>query len=107
MTNGAGTSVEDRAEADALSAVLGNHRPRALTTKAAFGHLLGASPIVDLLLALRALAEEEVPPSPGAVGPACDLMDFFQGPMSAETGSALVLSQGFGGVCAAFSAEMV
>ncbi|MFP6868649.1 MAG: beta-ketoacyl synthase N-terminal-like domain-containing protein [Nitrospinota bacterium] len=105
VTHGAGTPAEDEAEAEALSAVLEGHRPRALATKGAFGHLLGASPIVDLLLALRALAEGEVPPSPGAGSAAREVMDFSQGPVAAGTGAALVLSQGFGGACAAFAAE--
>ena len=107
MVHGAGCLDEDAAEAAALLSVFGARRPRALATKGAFGHLLGASPIVDLLLALRALGEGAVPPSPGADDMAREALEFSDAPVAAEMKTALVLSRGFEGAFAAFCASAV
>ncbi len=105
VVHGAGSPDEDAVEAAALLSVFGGRRPRALATKGALGHLLGASPIVDLLLALRALGEGVVLPSPGAGDMARDALEFSDVPMVAEMKTALVLSRGFEGTCAAFCAS--
>lgn len=102
VVHGGGCPDDDAAEAAALLSVFGGCRPRALATKGAFGHLLGASPIVDLLLALRALGEGVVPPSPGMGDMARDALEFSDVPVAAEMKTALVLSRGFEGSCAAF-----
>lgn len=107
VVHGAGCLDEDAAEAAALLSVFGARRPRALATKGAFGHLLGASPIVDLLLALRALGEGAVPPSPGADDMAREALEFSDAPVAAEMKTALVLSRGFEGAFAAFCASAV
>ena len=105
VVHGAGNLNEDVAEAAALLNIFGARRPRALATKGAFGHLLGASPMVDLLLALRALDEGVVPPSPGVGDMARDALEFSDVPVAAEIKTALVLSRGFEGNCAAFCAS--
>jgi 3-oxoacyl-(acyl-carrier-protein) synthase len=106
VPHGQGIWEEDSAEAEAVSVLFGKRRPRALATKGAFGHLLGGSPLVDLLLALRALREETVPPSPGVGERARDVLDFPDAPVRARNMKhALVLSRGFEGACMAFAVE--
>jgi len=96
----------DRAEVEALSALFEGRRPLALATKGAFGHLLGGAPAVDLALALRALEEGVVPPSPGAGRGAEGVLRFPARPERAGgLRFALVLCRGFGGTCSAFLAE--
>lgn len=106
VVHGAGSPDEDAAEAAALLSVFGGRRPHALATKGAFGHLLGASPIVDILMALRALSEGAVPPSPGAGEMAQDVLEFPGATVAAEMNAAIVLSRGFEGTCAAFCASL-
>ncbi|MEE9255817.1 MAG: hypothetical protein V3V56_01460, partial [bacterium] len=103
IVHGGGDPEGDSAEVGALSDVFGGGRPLALATKGAFGHLLGGSPVVDILLALRALAEGAVPPSPGAGEAARDVLAFPGRTESAELKTALVLCRGFVGECAAFA----
>ncbi|MDA1000732.1 MAG: hypothetical protein O2807_09515, partial [bacterium] len=68
--------------------------------KGAFGHMLGAGPVADLLMALRALSEKKVPPSPGA-GPGAAL-SFPEAPEGLKgSPAALILSQGMAGECSA------
>lgn len=108
VVHGGGNLEEDEAEAEGLADVLGGHRPLVLATKGAFGHLLGGGPVVDLLIALRAMAEGIVPPSPGvetpgAKNPGRDFLEFPDSPRAARLESVLVLVQGFDGACAAFA----
>ncbi len=106
VPHGEGIWEEDSAEAKAISVLFGKNRPRALATKGAFGHLLGGSPLVDLLLALRALARGMVPPSPGVGEGARDVLDFPDAPARSQNMKhALVLSRGFEGACMAFAVE--
>ncbi len=106
VPDGEGIREEDSAEAEAVSDLFGKRRPYALATKGAFGHLLGGSPLVDLVLALRALKEETVPPSPGVGDRARDAFEFPDAPVRAEKMKhALILSRGFDGACMAFAVE--
>ena len=96
LCHGEGIWEEDSAEVEAVSVLFGKKRPRALATKGAFGHLLGGSPLVDLLLALRALREDTVPPSPGVGERARDVLDFPDASVQVRNMKhALVLSRGF------------
>jgi 3-oxoacyl-(acyl-carrier-protein) synthase len=104
VVHGGGNVEEDEAEAEGLAAVLGGHRPLALATKGAFGHLLGGGPAVDLLIALRAMAEGAVPPSPGAKNLGGDVLEFPDRTKAARLEAGLVLVRGFDGACAAFAA---
>jgi 3-oxoacyl-[acyl-carrier-protein] synthase II len=104
VVHGDGRAETDAAEREALSALFGPRRPGGLATKGAFGHLLGAAPVLDLLLALRALGRGILPPSPGAAEG--DFLRFASKPEEMPApGAALVLAQGFDGVCGAFVAE--
>lgn len=104
VVHGDGRAETDAAEREALSALFGPRRPGGLATKGAFGHLLGAAPVLDLLLALRALGRGILPPSPGAA--AGDFLRFASKPEEMRPpGAGLVLAQGFDGVCGALVAE--
>ena len=100
MLHGEGESRADDAEAETISAIFGCHKPWGLATKGIFGHLWGGSPALDLIMALRALAEGGALPAPGM------MENLFRGaahvPGRDELQNALVLLQGFDGVCAGF-----
>ncbi len=100
VIHGEGEPRADGAEAGAISAIFGSHKPWGLATKGIFGHLWGGSPALDLIIALRALAEAGSLPPPGM------MEELFQGaaggPEPDELQNALVLLQGFDGVCSGF-----
>ena len=100
VIHGEGESRSDNAEAEAISAVFGGHKPWGLATKGVFGHLWGGSPALDLIMAMKALAEGASPPSPATAGGL--FRDAAGGSGRDELQNALVLVQGFDGVCAAF-----
>ena len=92
-----GESGADGAEAEAVSAVFGDHRPWGLATKGVFGHLWGGSPALDLIMAIKALAEGATPPSPASEKEL--FRDAADGSGRDELQNALVLLQGFDCVC--------
>ena len=57
VIHGEGESRADDAEAEAIHSVFGCHKPWGLATKGIFGHLWGGSTALDLIMALKALAE--------------------------------------------------
>ena len=91
----------DNAEAEAIRALFGDYKPWGLATKGVFGHLWGGSPALDLIMATKALSEGAAPPSPAAEGGF--FRDTADGSRRDELKNALVLLQGFDGVCAAFA----
>ncbi len=97
VIHGEGESRVDGAEAEAISAVFGDHKPWGLATKGVFGHLWGGSPALDLIMAMKALAEGAPPPSPASE------KELFRDAADVsgrdELQNALVLLQGFDGVC--------
>lgn len=104
IPHGGGNREEDAAEVEAIMKLFGTRRPHALATKGAFGHMLGGSPLVDLVLAVRVLREGTVPPSPGVGEQAHSVLDFPVCPVRAENlRNALILSRGFDGACMAFA----
>ncbi len=99
VLHGEGRDRPDEAEAAAVSAIFPDDRPCRLATKGVFGHLWGGSPALDVILALRALAEGVAPPSPGVAD--ARFRRAGQTPGRDGLRNALVLVQGFDGVCAA------
>ncbi len=97
VIHGEGESRADNAEAEAISAVFGHHKPWGLATKGVFGHLWGGSPALDLILAMKALAEGAAPTPPAAADGL--FRDAAGGSGRDELNNALVLLQGFDGVC--------
>jgi 3-oxoacyl-[acyl-carrier-protein] synthase II len=59
---GSGVAATDEAELQALTEVFCGHRPSVTCTKAAVGHLLGASSAFDVLVASMSLARQVLPP---------------------------------------------
>ena len=98
VIHGEGEPRADDAEAEAISSVFGGRKSWGLATKGIFGHLWGGSPALDIIMALRALAEGAPPPSPGTEGES--FRGAAQRPVRDEFKNALVLLQGFDGVCA-------
>ena len=97
--HGEGESRADGAEAQAIRALLGGHKPWGLATKGVFGHLWGGSTVLDLIMAMKALVVGAPPPTSAAEGGL--FRDAEGGPGRDELENALVLLQGFDGVCAA------
>ncbi len=97
VIHGEGESRADNAEAEAISSVFGHHKPWGLATKGVFGHLWGGSPALDLIMAMKALAEGATPPSSAAEDEL--FRDTTDGSGRDELNNALVLLQGFDGVC--------
>ena len=99
VIHGAGERLADAAETEAISSVFGGHRPCGLATKGVFGHLGGGSLALDVIIALKALAEGSAPPS----GSAAEALSLCAERGLTELRNALVLLQGFDGACAAFA----
>ncbi|UYC10494.1 beta-ketoacyl-[acyl-carrier-protein] synthase family protein [Xanthomonas sp. CFBP 8445] len=75
--HGTGTQANDRCETQALRQVFGAHAETLAvsSTKAVHGHALGAAGALELVAALGALREQEVPPTANFLDadPQCDL----------------------------------
>jgi nodulation protein E len=107
--HGTGTPLNDKNEAQAIRELFGWAAPRhpVIATKSAHGHVIGASPAVQSVIALKGLAEGLAPPILGYLGPdeECAGIDLVLGearPIKAK--SLLVNAFAFGGLncCLAF-----
>lgn len=103
VAHGNGTPNSDCSEARALAEVFGADMPPVSAFKWAFGHLLAAAGLIDVVLALQALRAPVVPGIAGlgpldAQGAAIAASATHRAPRSDV---ALVLSRGFGGTNAA------
>jgi 3-oxoacyl-[acyl-carrier-protein] synthase-1 len=103
VAHGNGTGAGDASEARALQAVFGAAPPPVTAFKWALGHLLAASGIVELVVALAALRERTVPgiATLQRVDPACAALPVSRSPQAPRSDVALILSRGFGGTNAA------
>jgi len=61
--HGASTRVGDKVEYDALKAVFGDSLPPVTANKSLFGHAMGASSILETIVALQGMEENMVPPT--------------------------------------------
>lgn len=99
-THGTGTQLGDRAEIAALSHALGD-RARSIpltATKSSTGHLLGASGVVETILAVMTLRDQLLPPTINLDDPEFDDRDFVHElPRPHATETVLSNSFGFGG----------
>lgn len=103
MLHGTGTSLNDAAEATALTDVYGPHIGNPLMTgvKSMTGHTSGASGVLSLLVALHAMREGVVPPITGLDNPAAEVAGFrlVRGaPAEQRVNLAQVDAFGFGGI---------
>jgi len=96
--HGNGTPASDASEARAIKRVFGQNVPPVTSFKWAYGHLIAASGVIDLVLALRALREGKVPGIATLQSPDPELLPFpvSAQPQSPRSDIALILCRGFG-----------
>ena len=102
--HGTGTIENDRVETAAIKAIY-NHiqdlnPPPICATKSMHGHLMGASGIVETIIALQAMNQNKVPPTMNLsiADPECDLNYVANKPISKESDYVLKNSFAFGGI---------
>ncbi|GAA1723556.1 beta-ketoacyl synthase N-terminal-like domain-containing protein [Streptomyces yatensis] len=103
MVHGTGTPLNDAAEATALREVYGDQLGRPVMTgvKSMTGHTSGASGVLSLIVALRAMREGRVPPITGLDHPAPETEGFriVRGTArQADVSLAQIDAFGFGGI---------
>lgn len=100
VAHGNGTRASDASEALALRRVFGKSPPPVTGFKWAFGHLIAASGIVDLTLALRALEQGVVPGirTLQSVDPEFRWLTVLPNSQPARSDIAMVCCRGFGGM---------
>jgi 3-oxoacyl-[acyl-carrier-protein] synthase-1 len=97
VAHGNGTKGSDASEAAALRAAFGANIPPVTAFKWAFGHLIAASGIVDVIIALQALKNNVVPgiPTLTALDPDLSPLPVSSKPQQPRNDIALVLCRGF------------
>jgi len=107
--HGTGTPVNDLAECRGLRTVFGSSFDRlpATSLKAAIGHALGASAALEAVAAILALEARIIPPTceTEAVDEALMPCSIVLEPRDTAAAAALMLSESFGGRCAALVAR--
>jgi 3-oxoacyl-[acyl-carrier-protein] synthase I len=100
VAHGNGTRASDASEVQALRRVFGEAMPPVTGFKWAFGHLIAASGVLDLVLALNALKQLIVPgiPALNALDPEFGNFPVSRLPQHPRSDIALVLCRGFGGM---------
>ena len=104
--HGTGTPLNDKNEAAAIRDLFGDAPPVVIATKSAHGHVIGASPAVQAVIALQGLVAGLAPPILGYLGPdeECAGLDLVLGearPIKAR--SLLVNAFAFGGLNASLA----
>ncbi|NJC70672.1 3-oxoacyl-ACP synthase [Planosporangium thailandense] len=112
MLHGTGTLLNDAAEASAMQEVFGAHvsTPVMTAIKSMTGHTSGASGLLGLIVAARALAEGRIPPTLGLTEPIDEVAGFrfpFGQSLHRQVDVAQVNAFGFGGVNAVAIVEAV
>ncbi len=99
--HGTSTPLGDKAETSAIKSVFGDHAYKLAvsSTKSHLGHLLGASGGVELVLCMKALADQVCPPTINyqTPDPACDLDYTPNQPRERKLEIVMKNSFGFGG----------
>ncbi|WP_341975930.1 beta-ketoacyl-[acyl-carrier-protein] synthase family protein [Microbacterium sp. LTA6] len=99
-THGTGTPLGDRAEIAALAHALGEraHRVPLTATKSSTGHLLGASGVIEAILAVLTLRDQTLPPTLNLTDPEFDDWVFVRDrPQAVAVETVLSNSFGFSG----------
>jgi 3-oxoacyl-[acyl-carrier-protein] synthase-1 len=99
IAHGNGTTRSDASEAESLRRVFHTSLPPVTSFKWAFGHTLSASAVLEMVLALRAVQDGELP----GIGSLCEPdpecgLPVARWPQRPRSDVALVLSRGFAGV---------
>ena len=103
--HGTGTKLNDAVETEAVKLALGSHASRIpiSSSKSMVGHMIGAAGAFGVIMCVKALEHEQVPPTANlyARDPACDL-DYVPnaGRPAPGLNVAMVNAFGFGGTCA-------
>jgi len=107
--DGMGTKLGDISETRAIKEVFGSHAKRIPISapKSMFGHLLGASGAVDLIITLLAMQDGTLPPTINykTKDPECDLDYVPNQSRPKEIERALIISRGRGGINAVLAIE--
>ena len=100
VAHGNGTRASDASEALALRRVFGDRLPPVTGFKWAFGHLIAASGVLDLVLALKALRLGVVPgiATLQSLDPELAPLPVSRDARSPRSNVALILCRGFGGM---------
>jgi 3-oxoacyl-(acyl-carrier-protein) synthase len=101
LAHGTGTLLNDRTEAEVLAAVFADRRPPVTALKSLIGHTSGASGLMSLVTAVRALDTGQAPPTRGHGTPIPEIREFpvvTGEPLRAPLGTVQVNAFGFGGV---------
>jgi 3-oxoacyl-(acyl-carrier-protein) synthase len=100
VAHGNGTRASDASEAMAIRRVFGENPPPVTGLKWAYGHLIAASGVLDLVLALTALRQGVVPgiPTLNSLDPDIAPFPVSSTPQQPRSDVALILSRGFGGM---------
>jgi len=100
VAHGNGTHASDLSEARAIRRVFGEKIPPVTGFKWAYGHLIAASGILDLVFALTALRQKIVPgiPTLNLTDPEFAPFPVSKTPQQPRSDIALVLCRGFGGM---------
>jgi 3-oxoacyl-[acyl-carrier-protein] synthase I len=100
IAHGNGTRASDASEAAAIRRVFGPNIPPVTAFKWAFGHLIAASGVMDLVLALNALRLRTVPGihTLNTLDPELAPFPVSSKPQQPRSDVALVLCRGFGGM---------
>ena len=94
--HGTATDAGDAAEASSIGAVFGAHGVPVSSSKAIHGHLLGAGGAVELMVLLRALRRERLPPTASTLAAAPELgLDLVIGDARAASGMRHAMSNSF------------
>ena len=98
--HGNGTPASDASEVNGLRAVFGDQLPPVTGFKWAFGHLIAASGIMDLVLTLEALRSGTMPGigSLQALDPDLGALPVSSSPQEPTSETALTICRGFGGM---------
>ena len=100
VAHGNGTRASDASEALALRRVFGKNLPPATAFKWAYGHLIAASGLLDLVMTLRALREKMIPgiATLNTLDPDLAPLTVSASSQSPRSDIALILCRGFGGM---------
>jgi 3-oxoacyl-[acyl-carrier-protein] synthase-1 len=107
VAHGNGTRASDASEAAAIRRVFGKDPPPVTAFKWAFGHLIAASGVLDLLLALQALRHQVVPgiATLNLLDPALAPLPVSSSPQKPRSDTAVICCRGFGGMNVALVAR--
>jgi 3-oxoacyl-[acyl-carrier-protein] synthase II len=101
VAHATGTALNDPAEASAIRAVFGEHRPRITALKGHTGHTSGAAGVMGVITAILAMEHRRIPPISAAIDAIDEAAGFdlvTAAALPAEPTCALVNAFGFGGV---------